>query len=147
MRCNAYASPFSMAKRKIGGYEISDPDDSHSESESVPAKKAKSYAPPMLTKAVFKLPIQPPSSSRPSGLSSHPAVPSSRSRPLDTPSRKSAAPAPADAHISFPTPCETPTATVAQPRSFSPIMSGESCEWNLGTRVTLLTIMDSRRRQ
>ena len=62
--------PFSMAKRKIGGYEISDPDDSHSESESVPAKKAKSYAPPMLTKAVFKLPLQSPSSSRSSELSS-----------------------------------------------------------------------------
>ncbi|KAF8595475.1 hypothetical protein BDV93DRAFT_528640 [Ceratobasidium sp. AG-I] len=59
-------SPFSMPKRKVGGYAISDSSDADSEPEQPPPKK-KAFAPPLLTKSAFKRPND-SASSRP-GLS------------------------------------------------------------------------------
>lgn len=52
--------PSNMSKRKIGGYKISDPEESGSS-----PKKAKAYAPPRLAKLWFKLPRILSSSLRP----------------------------------------------------------------------------------
>lgn len=121
-----------MSKRKIGGYEISDPEDSEPESDPPPLKKSKGYAPATLTKSKFKHPSTPNSSSHPRASSSHPQTSSSRSQPAVTPGQKLAASS--AIRTSFSTPRDTPNSVPTQailPPDSGVIPSDGNCESRL----------------